>query len=164
MNKYYSLGTQILYIVFVSIISSIVFNQLRSDPLSYIKKQVKVVSDLENLQLNNTEPMITGIDINIAKKLFDKNVLFIDARDEESYNEGHIPNSLCNDDFDSLVVQLEKIIKIDEQFVVYCSDSDCGSSEDLSYELQTIGYNNILLFKGGWKEWVDADYKQDEHE
>ena len=54
MNKYYSLGTQILYIVFISIIASIVFNQLRSDPLSYIKKQVKVVSDLENLQLNNT--------------------------------------------------------------------------------------------------------------
>ena len=92
--------------------------------------------------------------------MFDKNVLFIDARAEEFYNDGHIPNAICSDDFDSLVEQLEKKIEIDEQFVVYCSDSDCGSSEDLSYEFQSIGYSNILLFKGGWQEWVDADYPQ----
>ena len=55
-------------------------------------------------------------------------------------------------------------INSDESFVVYCSDDDCGSSEDLSYELQSYGYNKILLFKGGWKEWVDADYIQDKHE
>ena len=55
-------------------------------------------------------------------------------------------------------------IEIDEQFVVYCSDSDCGSSEDLSYEFQSIGFSNILLFKGGWQEWVDADYPQVQNE
>ena len=114
--------------------------------------------------LPNSEPKITGIDLTIAKTLFDNNVLFIDARDEEFFNDGHIPNALCNDDFDLLVEQLDKLIELDERFVVYCSDSDCGSSEDLSYELQSIGYNNILLFKGGWKEWVDADFRQAKNE
>ncbi len=164
MIKSQNLYAQVIYIIFFSAISSIIFNQLRSDPLAYIKKQVEVISNLENLMLPNSEPKITGIDLTIAKTLFDNNVLFIDARAEEFFNDGHIPNALCNDDFDLLVEQLDKLIELDERFVVYCSDSDCGSSEDLSYELQSIGYNNILLFKGGWKEWVDADFRQAKNE
>ena len=164
MKELRNLYSQITYIVFLSTIVSIVFNQLRSNPLAYVKQKVEVISNLENLQTESSEPTITGIDIKIAKELFDKNVLFIDARAEEFYNDGHIPNAICSDDFDSLVEQLEKKIEIDEQFVVYCSDSDCGSSEDLSYEFQSLGYSNILLFKGGWQEWVDADYPQVQNE
>ena len=164
MKELHNLYSQITYIVFLSTSVSIVFNQLRSNPLAYVKQKVEVISNLENLQTESSEPTITGIDIKIAKELFDKNVLFIDARAEEFYNDGHIPNAICSDDFDSLVEQLEKKIEIDEQFVVYCSDSDCGSSEDLSYEFQSIGYSNILLFKGGWQEWVDADYPQVQNE
>ena len=163
MKELHNLYSQITYIVFLSTIVSIVFNQLRSNSLAYAKQKVEVISNLENLQTESSEPTITGIDIKIAKELFDKNVLFIDARAEEFYNDGHIPNSICSDDFDSLVEQLEKKIAIDEQFVVYCSDSDCGS-EDLSYEFQSIGFSNILLFKGGWQEWVDADYPQVQNE
>ncbi|MBI87275.1 MAG: hypothetical protein CMG63_04250 [Candidatus Marinimicrobia bacterium] len=164
MKELRNLYLQITYIVFLSTSVSIVFNQLRSNPLAYVKQKVEVISNLENLQTESSEPTITGIDIKIAKELFDKNVLFIDARAEEFYNDGHIPNAICSDDFDSLVEQLEKKIEIDEQFVVYCSDSDCGSSEDLSYEFQSIGFSNILLFKGGWQEWVDADYPQVQNE
>ena len=164
MKELRNLYSQITYIVFLSTGVSIVFNQLRSNPLAYVKQKVEVISNLENLQTESSEPSITGIDIKIAKELFDKNVLFIDARAEEFYNDGHIPNAICSDDFDSLVEQLEKKIEIDEQFVVYCSDSDCGSSEDLSYEFQSIGFSNILLFKGGWQEWVDADYPQVQNE
>ena len=47
---------------------------------------------------------------------------------------------------------------MDDPFVVYCSDDDCGSSEELSYELQSYGFTNILLFKGGWKQWQEANY------
>ena len=67
--------------------------------------------------LPNSEPKITGIDLTIAKTLFDNNVLFIDAR-AENFNDGHIPNALCNDDFDLLVEQLDKLIELDERFVV----------------------------------------------
>ena len=63
-----------------------------------------------------------------------------------------------------MVEKLENTIGFDDKFIVYCSDSDCGSSEDLSYELQSYGYNNILLFKGGWKEWTDANLIQAKYE
>ena len=52
--------------------------------------------------------------------------------------------------------QIETMIGFDTGFVIYCSDDDCDSSEELAYEFQDIGFNNILVFKGGWKSWKDA--------
>ncbi len=48
--------------------------------------------------------------------------------------------------------------------VVYCSDDDCGSSEELAYELQEIGFMNILVFKGGWKSWTEDGLETETHE
>ena len=85
----------------------------------------------------------------------DQNMLFVDARTEEYYKEGHIPKAVCNDNLDLLITKMEKHISIDDGFIVYCSDDDCGSSEELAYLLQEQGFSKIYLFKGGWKQWVD---------
>ena len=164
MAKIHNLYLQVAFIVFASVITSLLFNQLRNKPLPFVREKVEVVSSLPSLKTKSSGSHITGINLELAKKLFEKNTLFIDARAEEFYNEGHIPNAICSDDFDVLVEKLENTIGIDDQFIVYCSDSDCGSSEDLSYELQSHGYNSILLFKGGWKEWTDANLIQTKYE
>ena len=147
---------QIFSILFISVLVSVAYNQFRSEPLSLVKKKIQILTEVPSLDGMLLEPTITGININLAQTLFENNVIFIDARSEEYFNEGHIPNAICKDDFDSLVVQLENILGMDDPFVVYCSDDDCGSSEELSYELQSYGFNNIYLFKGGWKEWQNA--------
>ena len=164
MGRFQNLCIQASYIVLLSVITSLLFNQVRESPLSFIKKNVEVVSVLKSTSSVTSEPSIIGIDLELAKKLFEENTLFVDARAEEFYEDGHIPNAICFDDFDLLVEKLENTIGMDDQFIVYCSDSDCGSSEDLSYELQSHGYNNILLFKGGWKEWTDANLIQSKYE
>ena len=164
MSKFHNLYIQVAYIILASVFTSLLFNLLRNSPLSFIKKNVEVVSELQSISLKNSVPSITGIDLDLAKQLFEANTLFVDARAEENYNEGHIPDAICHDDFDLLVEKLENTIGMDDKFVVYCSDSDCGSSEDLSYELQSYGYNNILLFKGGWKEWTEANLIQTKYE
>ena len=102
-----------------------------------------------------SNPIIREISIDIAKNLFDQNMLFVDARSEEYYLEGHIPKAVCNDKLDTLIIKIEKQIAIDDGFVVYCSDDDCGSSEELAYSLQEQGFSNIYVFKGGWKQWID---------
>ena len=56
------------------------------------------------------------------------------------------------------------MIGFDTGFVIYCSDDDCGSSEELAYQFQDIGFNNILVFKGGWKSWKDAGLEIEYHE
>tara|TARA_B100000989_G_C19433056_1_gene423902 strand:+ start:473 stop:967 length:495 start_codon:yes stop_codon:yes gene_type:complete len=164
MIKFHKLYAQVVLILFASVFTSLLFNQLRNNSLPFVKKKVEVVSVLKSTSFKNSEPSIIGIDLELAKKLFEENTLFVDARAEEFYNEGHIPNAICFDDFDLLIEKLENTIGMDDQFIVYCSDSDCGSSEDLSYELQSYGYNNILLFKGGWKEWTGANLNQIKNE
>ena len=98
---------------------------------------------------------IIEISLEIAKDLFDKDILFIDARAEEYFLEGHIPGAICNDDFDQLINNIDNRIINNDFFVVYCSDDDCGSSEELAYQLFDQGYLNIYLFKGGWKQWTE---------
>jgi len=164
MSRSQNLFYQILSIILASIFASLIFNQLRSKPLPLLKERVEIISELENLNIASLEPSITGINIKLALKLFEEKVLFVDARAEEYYREGHIPNAICNDDFDILAEQLEMAIGMDDPFVVYCSDDDCGSSEDLSYELQSYGFTNILLFKGGWEEWMGTGLPMEENE
>ena len=128
---------------------------LRIESLPYIAVPLDKIEDIAQIENNSLKPQIREVGVELAERLFSDSVLFIDARAEEYYLEGHIPNSICNDDFDNLVIQIEDIITYSDAFVVYCSDDDCGSSEDLSYQLQDQGFTNIYLFKGGWKQWTE---------
>ena len=156
MNYSSSLNQVYIYIA-LSLFISFFVNNLRTDSLSYIAIPLEKIDDIAQIENSSLQTEIREISIDVAERLFSDSVLFIDARAEEYYDEGHIPNSICNDDFDSLVYQIEDFVTYNNGFVVYCSDDDCGSSEDLAYQLQDQGFTNIYLFKGGWKQWVEND-------
>ena len=161
MNLSNSLHQIYLYIT-VSIIFSISLNIFRSDPLSLIAQDILIVESIDELN-NDLNQGIIEISLEIAKDLFDKDILFIDARAEEFYLKGHIPGAICNDDFDQLINDLDNRILNNDSFVVYCSDDDCGSSEELAYQLFDQGYSNIYLFKGGWKKWTEYSLPSSKH-
>ena len=154
MNYSSSLNQVYIYIA-LSLFISFFVNNLRTDSLSYIAIPLEKIEDISDIENSSLQPQIREISIDVAKKLFTDSILFIDARAEEYYLEGHIPNSICSDDFNSLVFQIEDLVDYNNSFVVYCSDDDCGSSEDLAYQLQDQGFTNIYLFKGGWKQWLE---------
>tara|TARA_B110000467_G_C18275851_1_gene455315 strand:- start:361 stop:846 length:486 start_codon:yes stop_codon:yes gene_type:complete len=145
---------QVCIFVFISLIFSISTNFIRSDSIDYISKGFDKVEFLDDLNLIDDQG-IKEVSFEIAQDLFEKKTLFIDARAKEYYLDGHIPGAICFDDFDSLSMKINNRIQNNEFFVVYCSDDDCGSSEDLSYQLLDEGFTNIYLFKGGWKQWTD---------
>ena len=153
MNYSSSLNQIYIYIT-LSLLISFCVNILRTESLPFIAVPLEKIEDITQIENSSLQPQIREISIDVAERLFSDSVLFIDAREEEYYIEGHIPNSICNDDFDSLILQVEDMIKYSDGFVVYCSDDDCGSSEDLAYQLQDQGFKNIYLFKGGWKQWT----------
>ena len=155
--NYSSSLNQIYIYVALSLFISFFVNILRTDSLPYIAIPLEKIEDIAQIENSSLQPQIREISIDVAERLFSDSVLFIDARAEEYYHEGHIPNSICNDDFDSLVYQIEDFITYNNGFVVYCSDDDCGSSEDLAYQLKDQGFTNIYLFKGGWKQWIEND-------
>ena len=133
------------------------FNILRSNSMGLIAKDLLKVESVEEFNTNDSQGIIE-ISLEIAKDLFDKNILFIDARAEEYFIEGHIPGALCNDDFDQLMDDIDSRLIDNNYFIVYCSDDDCGSSEELARRLFDQGYLNIYLFKGGWKQWTENNF------
>tara|TARA_Y100001968_G_C18955916_1_gene525362 strand:- start:24 stop:443 length:420 start_codon:yes stop_codon:yes gene_type:complete len=130
-------------------------NIARDKPLTYFAVNLETINNIDQITEKLFDPMIRVIDIDVAKKLFNNNTLFVDARDQEYYNDGHIPKAICNEDLNLLIGEIENYISYEDSFVVYCSDDDCGSSEELAYLLQGEGFMNIYLFKGGWKQWME---------
>jgi len=148
---------QIYLFIALSIICSMSFNILRSNSIGLIAKDLLKVESVEEFNTNDSQGIIE-ISLEIAKDLFDKNILFIDARAEEYFIEGHIPGALCNDDFDQLMDDIDSRLTDNNYFIVYCSDDDCGSSEELARRLFDQGYLKIYLFKGGWKQWTENNF------
>lgn len=105
-----------------------------------------------------------NIKLNFAKLLYDKNGLFIDAREEVDYKAGHIKNAINIPyvDFhkktkEEKLNMLKKYNK-DGIIVCYCKGGDCEMSIDIAYDIAKLGYNSMNIYLGGYKEWEDAGY------
>ena len=146
---------QIYFFLIISLTISVFINLFRPKPILYIAKNLEIIKDIDQINKDVSNPMIRTIDIEIAKTLFETNTLFVDARAEEYFENGHIPNAICNDDINLLIEKIDSRIQVDEGFIIYCSDDDCGSSEELAYKLQEQGFMSIYVFKGGWKQWTN---------
>ncbi len=147
---------QSIILIDLSILIGSIFNLLCDDGIPWIAEPIKIVNNSEDALDILAEPSIREVEIETAKALHGSGILFVDARAEEYLSDGFIPGAIASDDISMLSDQIETMIGFDTGFVIYCSDDDCGSSEELAYQFQDIGFNNILVFKGGWKSWKDA--------
>lgn len=98
------------------------------------------------------------ISLDEAKLLFESGkVVFIDARHEFDYKLGHIKGAI-NVPLKELDVRKETITAypIDQTFVAYCDGADCNSSIELAAKLHAMGFINVKIFFGGWREWQDG--------
>jgi rhodanese-related sulfurtransferase len=84
-------------------------------------------------------------------------VVFIDARDEEHYVQGHIPGAYPLDRYHP-----EKDLAADlppcenaEQVVVYCTGGECEDAEFTALLLRDAGVSNqkIFVYGGGFEDW-----------
>lgn len=143
---------QATYIIICSLVVGTLFNYLRPTGIPIIAKQINGFSD--NYQID--EFTIETIDLKIAKKFFNNDILFIDARDNISFSEGHILGAISPIPYDGMVDKIFSDYGFNEPFVVYCDDAECGLSEDLAYKLQEDGFSKIYVFSGGWNQWLKA--------
>ena len=155
---------QVLLITGISVLCGAGFNTLRDGGISWFAKPMEKINSTNDIELNTDAPSVREINLETAKNLQKNGALFVDARSEEYLEDGFIPGAINNDDTDALSDEIATLIGFDKGFVIYCSDDDCGSSEDLAYDLQEYGFNNILVFKGGWKTWsesgLDIEYNE----
>jgi rhodanese-related sulfurtransferase len=100
-----------------------------------------------------------AINIDQAYTLYNKDIIFIDARDEADFLVGHITNSINIpfDNFDNHKQKLELLSK-EKPMVIYCAGTDCDLSILLGNLLFEQGYKQVYIFFGGWNEWLNAKY------
>lgn len=155
---------QLIYLVILPSFLGLGVNYLNTNSLPLIAKPIVKISSPDDLKSSSNLAKIREIDIKLASVLHSKNTLFVDARSKEYLYNGVIPGAIFNDDIDILSSKIDSIIGIDSAFVVYCSDDDCGSSKDLAFELQDLGFTNILVFSGGWKSWTELGLEIQKYE
>jgi len=78
---------QMLAIIIVSLAVGLFTNILRSDRIPILAQDLTLAEDIDEV---SGEPV--AVTLAQAKSLFDKGVLFVDARDDEYFTGGHIQN------------------------------------------------------------------------
>jgi rhodanese-related sulfurtransferase len=85
-------------------------------------------------------------------------IVFIDARDEVRYREGHIPGAYEFDPYhpEKYFPTALPPCQAAEQIVVYCHGGDCDDSESAALTLRDVGIpiKKLFIYGGGITEWT----------
>ena len=146
---------QIIVITITSTVLGLGINAVRPEGIPLLAKELAVAEEIE---YTTAEPRLLAITLDQALDLYQKGTIFVDAREPEYYQEGHIKGAWNFPVFLELVFKLDSLQGKDAPRVIYCSGDECGSSEDLAYELQGEGFSNLLVFKGGWTAWNSSGH------
>jgi rhodanese-related sulfurtransferase len=89
-------------------------------------------------------------------------VVFIDARDDKHFGEGHIPGAYQLDHYrkENYLGTVLPVCMTAEQIVVYCTGGDCEDSQFTAITLRDAGIGNekLLVYAGGMQEWSSLGY------
>lgn len=84
-------------------------------------------------------------------------VVFVDARNNEHYQAGHIPGAYEFDYYhpESYINSVMQVCQIAQQVVVYCNGGECEDSELAATLLCSLGIpkEKLLVYGGGYSEW-----------
>ena len=121
--KLKSFINQSLIIVLISIFVSFFFNYLRSSNSlqiiankNIISGDISTVDSLLSIETMLFEPMLVSLEI--AKSMYDKNIVFIDSRDELEFNKTHILNAKLAP---ANPGEILRWVNEDDPIVTYCS-------------------------------------------
>lgn len=121
-------------------------------------------STLESVAVRLEAKGLQLIDIKGAQQLFrdpqyeQELTVFVDARDDRHYLEGHIPGAYQFDRYypEKHLPQVLPACLNAMTVMVYCTGGDCEDSEFAAVALRDAGVapNRLLVYAGGMTEWV----------
>lgn len=120
-----------------------------------------IITEISMVNSQVIQPIIEHIDLKEVKRLFDEGkAIFLDARPEFKYIEGHIKGafSLSASRFAVQYEQIKDKIKKDDILVVYCSSVTCRLSNTVANNLKEKGFTNLKVFTNGWNSWEEAGF------
>lgn len=117
--------------------------------------------EVEAATLSQQEIPEGSVTVERVKTLMDNgNAYIVDARSPEAFADGHIPGAI-NIPYDRLPQYydgLTELVPIDATVVCYCWSITCDFSDQLATELKILGYTDVVVFTGGWEDWLNAGY------
>jgi len=107
-----------------------------------------------------TENVVAKIEVAAAKDYVAQhdNAVIMDVRTPAEFKLSHITGAINvnvqNDDFESMVANLDK----DKTYVVHCTMNPAnGRSSRALKTLQSLGFKNLYSLEGGYVAWKEAE-------
>lgn len=101
--------------------------------------------------------VIREIDLATFKQLLSGDHYLIDARLPESYAAGYIGEAVnvYGGEVQGRIGDLLAMVPRDRVVLIYCDGGDeCELSHHVADVLKQFGYGPLLIYKGGWNEWI----------
>lgn len=134
---------------------------------------ISMKTEMTTIQTDSVEVVLPSVSIDPKGALEASNItlrdaykihqngsaLFLDAREPEAFQRGHIAGAvnLPSDDFMDSLSYLENLSP-DTLIISYCDGSECNASIELAANLDLMGFTQVRFFFGGWEEWTGAGY------
>ncbi len=138
-------------IVMVSLALGICFNHMRASGIPLTGSRTAQAPN------NDTDPLI--ISLADAKIAFEENkALFLDARDERSFSQGHIQGAqnLPWHQVDDYLMAVIKGLSRQTPIIAYCDGEACNLSHELAVLLKELGFSKTRVLVNGWTVWQAA--------
>jgi rhodanese-related sulfurtransferase len=104
------------------------------------------------------------VSMQVIKERWNGEVLWIDARIQEQYDEAHIPGAvLLNEQHfeEQLFGLLDTLQTNTKPIILYCNAAKCDASRKILERLkQTLSIENAFVLKGGWSAWQQVAKKE----
>ena len=163
-KKIYNSIPEILLIIIASSIMGFAFNFFRDDPAKVVRKAPAKISDVKLFDqtaaaLNSDPGNSTTVSYKqILAIINNPKFLLIDARNPESYAEGHIGNAVniypLGDDEYAYMEQIFSLPR-DKTIIIYCDGGNCDLSDEVYNTMKEADdFGNVFLYKAGWEEWI----------
>jgi len=92
----------------------------------------------------------------IEQLLKNPNLIIIDSRKKSEYLKGHIEGAINILNTRLKRPDLERISPDKSKAILfYCNGARCLRSSDSINKAKSWGYENLIWFRGGWKEWEE---------
>jgi 3-mercaptopyruvate sulfurtransferase SseA len=156
MKKYRVIFFQIITLLIVSLVLGGISNQVLPKRIAWIEnwnKRIEILARKENIPLVDYDFVLRAIS--------EQSHILLDARSSADYEAGQIsgafslPASSQLDDQDVFSILLNE-----DKLLIYCDGVDCDDSLMLALNLRDLGFTNLVIYPGGWSEWVQKETEE----
>jgi rhodanese-related sulfurtransferase len=104
-------------------------------------------------------PGVRLITLEETEDLWRAGSVFVDARKDAEFRDGHVPGALSAPAAQSekAIPEAVQALARDRALIIYCEGGDCQSSLLLADRMSQEGFKDIRVFTGGWAGWTAAD-------